>query len=124
MSAIIITDPVKLRHAIEFAQETGCIDQLGRDLCALFQTLTVGMTMDNERIAELGPDFAPHSMSFAIFDNAAVTHTGRERSNLVMNGGWIYAGPGAPGDGSGPSFSVNLEYVTGQAPKHKWSVHT
>lgn len=119
MSTITITDPVGLREAIEFARKAGCTDQLGRDLIKLFHCLTVGMTRDNTRVAELGKDFAPLSMAFAIWDGF-----GRERSNLVLNGGWIYAGPGAPGDGSFPSLSVNLDYLTGNHPTHAWSIHT
>jgi hypothetical protein len=118
MSSIRITDPVGLREAIEFAQKAGCLDQLGRDLCRLFQMLTVGMTKDNERNAELCSDFAPLSLRFAIWDGE------RSRANLVLNGGWIYAGPSAPGDGSFPSLSVDLSYVTGQRPTHSWNVHT
>lgn len=118
MSHILITDPAGLREAIAFAENAGCIDQLGRDLVNLFRVLTVGMTKENDRKAELGTDFAPHSFSFAIWEGV------KDRQHLVLNGGWIYAGPGAPGDGSFPSFSVNLSYVMGQSPKHSWTIHT
>lgn len=118
MSTLIISDPVGLRDAIVFAQNAGCTDQLGRDLVKLLQVLTVGMTKDGDRKAELGTDFAPLSFSFAIWDGS-----GREQ-RLVLNGGWIYAGPDAPGDGSGPSFSVDLGWATGQRPTHSWNVHT
>jgi hypothetical protein len=115
MSRIIISDPVKLREAIEFATKNGCLDQLGRDVLRLLHTLTVGMTKENNRTAELGYDFAPLSMSFAIWDGE------RSRENLVFNGGWIYSGPGTPADGSFPSLSVNL---VSNGPVHRWSVHT
>lgn len=118
MSKIIITDPVGLRDAIEFAQKAGCVDQLGRDLVKLLQVLTVGMTETNDRHAELSSDFAPLSQRFAIWEGA------RDREHLVLNGGWIYAGPGAPGDGSAPSFSVDLSWAMGQRPTHSWNVHT
>jgi hypothetical protein len=119
MSQIIINDPVTLREAIDFADRNGCIDQLGRDLLKLLRTLTVGMSRDNDRKAHVNKDFAPMSMSFAIWDGAIA------RENLVFNGGWIYAGPGAPGDGSAPSFTVNLNYVMGgEMPLHSWTIHT
>lgn len=124
MSAILISNPVKLREAIDFAIEAKCVEQLGLGLVRLFQTLTVGMTEDNHRVAQVVGDFAPHSLGFAIFAEARIECTGPARSNLLLNGGWIYAGPGAPGDGRGPSYSVSLEWVSGQAPVHSWSVHT
>lgn len=114
MSQIIISDPVGIRDAIEFADKAGCIDQLGRDIVKLLRCLTVGMTKENNRTAELGYDFAPHSMSFAI----------RDGDTFIFNGGWIYAGPGAPGDGSFPSLSVDLNSLSGNAPKHAWNIHT
>jgi hypothetical protein len=119
MSQIIITDPVGLREAIEFATNAGCLDQLGRDVLRLLQVLTVGMTKDNNRTAELSSDFAPLSLRFAIWDGATCS-----RETMIFNGGWVYAGPGAPGDGSGPSYSVDLMWAMGQAPKHSWNVHT
>lgn len=119
MSTITITDPVGLREAIEFAQKAGCTDQLGRDLVKLFHCLTSGMTKDGDQVAHLGSDFAPLSMAFAIWRAEP-----RSRANLVLNGGWIYAGPGAPGDGSAPSFSVDLSWATGQRPAHSWNLHT
>jgi hypothetical protein len=119
MSQIVIHDPVKLREAIDFADRAGCIDQLGRDLLKLLRTLTVGMTKENDRTASLSDDFAPMSMRFVIWDGPRLTSEA-----LVFNGGWIYAGPGAPGDGSGPSFSVDLSYVMGARPEHSWNVHT
>lgn len=123
MSAIIITNPVKLREAIDFAVEAKCVEQLGIGLVRLFQTLTVGMTLENSRVAIVTGDFAPHSLGFAIFANARLSYDVTPE-NRVMNGGWIYAGPGAPGDGRGPSYSVSLAWVAGQEPVHSWSVHT
>jgi hypothetical protein len=118
MSQIIITDPVGLREAIDFAEKAGCTEQLGRDLIKLLRTLTIGMARENDRTARLSRDFAPYSFDFAIWDGVL------SRETLVLNGGWIYAGPGAPGDGSAPSFSVDLSYMTGQRPVHSWNVHT
>jgi hypothetical protein len=125
MSAIIITNPEKLREAIDFAMEAKCVDQLGIGLVRLFQTLTVGMTPDNRMVATVSSDFAPHSLNFAVFHDMGWQFVdGPSQRQLCLNGGWIYAGPGAPGDGSAPSFSVNLSWVAGQEPTHSWSVHT
>jgi hypothetical protein len=118
MSEIILTDPIGLREAIAFAEANGCLDQLGFGLIRLLQTLTVGMTKDDERTAELGSDFAPYSQRFCVWDGA------RQQSNVVLAGGWIYDGPSAPGDGSFPSLSVNLARLMGNAPTHSWNVHT
>jgi hypothetical protein len=127
MSAIYITDPVKLREAIEFAQNAGCLDQFALGFVRLMQTLSAGMTDDNEQVAQVSGDFAPHSFSFAIWRDVQVRYDAvqlPQRDKLLLNGGFIYAGPGAPGDGSGPSFSVDLSWVTGQRPLHSWNVHT
>lgn len=118
MNTITITDPVGLREAVNFAQAAGCVDELGRGLVRLFQTLTVGMTEHSKRTAEIGKDFAPHSFTFCIWDGE------RLRSNVVLVGGLIYAGPTAPGDGSAPSFSVDLAWAMGERPAHSWSIHT
>jgi hypothetical protein len=39
-------------------------------------------------------------------------------------GGLIYSGPGAPSDGSAPSFSVSLNPDPATGRKHIWSIHT
>ena len=39
-------------------------------------------------------------------------------------GGLIYSGPGAPSDGSAPSFSVSLNPDAAAGRKHMWSIHT
>jgi hypothetical protein len=39
-------------------------------------------------------------------------------------GGLIYSGPGAPSDGSAPSFSVSLNPDAATGQKHTWSIHT
>jgi hypothetical protein len=59
-------------------------------------------------------DFAPLSMGFTI----------AYPEGFGLCGGWIYAGPGQPGDGSGPAYSVNLGSLFGNMPRHSWSVHT
>jgi hypothetical protein len=126
MSAIIITNPEKLREAIQFAQENKCVEQLGIGLVRLLSTLTAGMTLTNDMVAEVSGDFAPQSMRFVIWRNTKwlYEHAPTVRDNFSFNGGWIYHGPTSPGDGSAPSFSVSLEYVAGHAPTHSWSVHT
>jgi len=118
MSDIVISDPVALRDAIQFAEDQGCTDQLARGLLNLLRSLTVGMTREGQRHAMVYKDFAPHSFTFAIWDGD------KSRVNLVMNGGLVYDGPTAPGDGSFPSLSVNLNRIAGTAPKHSWNVHT
>jgi hypothetical protein len=125
MSAIYISDPASLRKAIEFAEKAGCLDQFARDFVRLMQTISVGMTNQNNVVAEVGQDFAPHSFTFAIWRDVQLRYDVRPtRANLLLNGGWIYAGPGAPGDGSFPSLSVDLSWVSGQRPQHSWNIHT
>jgi hypothetical protein len=133
MHKIIISDPVRLRAAIEFAIKVGCLEQFGRDLCRLLQVVTMDMVRweDDKLVeapgtfqAEIGRDFAPHSFSFAIWRGSDNPFDHRERGDLMLNGGFIYAGPGAPGDGSSPAYSVDLAWVTGQRPRHSWNVHT
>jgi hypothetical protein len=130
MHKIIISDPVRLRGAIEFAIANNCLEKFGVDLCRLLQVLTgrmVGGTDAKGQLkeadgppvtAEICRDFAPHSFGFAIWVGEP------SRNTLLMNGGWIYDGPTSPGDGSFPALSVNLSRLTGQAPRHSWNVHT
>jgi hypothetical protein len=110
---------------IRFAEKTNCSDQLGRDLLRLLGTLASFMVAgpnedgtlkpsDKPVRAEIGYDFAPFSLAFSVHRDG----------QFLLNGGWIYAGPGAPGDGSFPSLSVTLESVAGSAPLRSWSVHT
>ena len=136
MHKIEITDPVRLRAAIEFAQEQGCLEQFGVDLCRLLQVLTSDMIRYPERggeisaveerryTAEITYDWAPHSFAFAIWDMTR-PNVEKSRSNLMLNGGWIYSGPGVPSDGSFPSLTVSLDDVSGQPrPTHRWRCHT
>ena len=131
MHRIVITDPVRLLTAIDFAQNNGCLDELGRSLCHLIQVCARSMQAaegkgreDISITAEIGYDFAPMSLSFAIWADAPLDWQRSQNAKLMLNGGWIYHGPGSPGDGSGPSFSVDLSWMTGQSPKHSWSIHT
>ena len=136
MHKIEITDPVRLRAAIEFADEQGCLEQFGTDLCRLLQVLTADMVQypgadgsnigpsEGRYIAEITYDFAPHSFGFAIW-NLTKPNAEKSRDTLTLNGGWIYSGPGCRSDGSFPSLTVSLDDVSGQPrPKHKWRCHT
>lgn len=124
MHTITIDNADKLRTIIEFARENKCADQLGKDLLNFLMILTCGMVerdtdgkiqpTKHDEHAKVYADFAPYSLCFALYRN----------EKLVLNGGWIYAGPSSPGDGSFPALSVNLDFVAGTAPKHSWSVHT
>jgi hypothetical protein len=134
MHKIVITDPVRLRAAIEFAQDQGCLEQFGADLCHLLQVLTADMIRYPERggeitaavgsyTAEIHADWAPYSFGFAIWNMTGESE--KSRSNLVLHGGWIYSGPDVPSDGSFASLTVNLPDVMGQSrPTHTWRCHT
>ena len=125
MHTITIEDPLKLREIINFADKNGCTDQLGRDLIYFLSVLCASSVggvnadgslkpADRPSQATIAADFAPLSMSFAI----------RLGDRFGLCGGWIYAGPGQPADGSAPALSVNLNSMFGSMPKHSWSVHT
>jgi len=133
---IVITDPVRLRAAIEFADKQGCLDQFGRNLCQLLRVLTGGMVKsygengnvvptDGSELAEIGYDHAPLSFSFAIWHNAETPAFRADKSQLSLAGGFIYSGPGVPNDGSAPALTVSLEDVMGlPRPTHVWRCHT
>ena len=58
----------------------------------------------------LTPDFAPLSLNFAVMDN---------NNQCLLHGGVIYHGThDGGGNGSSPTFSVNLQLQTG------WAIHT
>ena len=63
-------------------------------------------------------DFAPHSFFWRMEYSSADGW----KTRLV--GGLIYSGPGAPSDGSAPSFSVSLNPDAAAGRKHMWSNHT
>lgn len=127
---IVITDPLKLREAIHFAHQNSCVDELGRGVLRLLHLLTSSMVEEGEKpaersvTAEMGYDFAPLSFSFLITYGELDWHRPQDRNAYGLVGGFIYHGPTSPGDGSGPAFSVDLGWVTGQSPKHSWSIHT
>ena len=63
-------------------------------------------------------DFAPHSF----FWRMEYSSPDGWKTGLV--GGLIYSGPGAPSDGSAPSFRVSLNPEAASGRKHMWSIHT
>jgi hypothetical protein len=63
-------------------------------------------------------DFAPHSFFWRI------EYSSLEGWKPGLVGGLIYSGPGAPSDGSAPSFSVSLNPDAATGRKHMWSIHT
>jgi hypothetical protein len=66
----------------------------------------------------LYPDCAPLSFFWRMeYSSPAGWKTG-------LVGGLIYSGPGAPSDGSAPSFSVSLNPDAAAGRKHMWSIHT
>lgn len=63
----------------------------------------------------LGSDFAPHSFTFYV----ETQYEGEEEWKFQLNGGLIFHGShDGGGDGSAPTFSVNM------SPQDGWSIHT
>ncbi len=63
----------------------------------------------------LGPDFAPKSFYFSV----EVKYEGEQEWGHQYSGGMIFHGPhDNGGDGSAPTFSVNM------SPTDGWSIHT
>lgn len=130
MQQIVITDPVGLRQAIHFAQENKCAMELAASIMNLLLAITSDMVDQSEAkyksngrnvVANIGRDFAPYSFAWHIMGDTDDQGRGGE---CIYNGGLIYHGPGSPGDGSAPAYSVSLSYVMGNAPTHSWSIHT
>jgi hypothetical protein len=63
-------------------------------------------------------DFAPHSFFWRM------EYSSPDGWKTELVGGLIYSGPGAPSDGSAPSFSVSLNPDVAAVRKHMWSIHT
>ena len=63
-------------------------------------------------------DFAPHSFCWRM------EHSALDGWKPGLVGGLIYSGPGAPSDGSAPSFSVSLTPDAATGRKRMWSIHT
>lgn len=95
-------DKIKL-----FAEGAGRTDQLQEQLDYL------GNYAVQETRCELYPDFAPHSLSFQMFEK------GSGEWKFWFNGGLIFHGShDGFGSGAAPTLSVCLESTDG------WSVHT
>jgi hypothetical protein len=95
--------PERLEEAKAFAKTLGVEDNLQSrlDFLAAYACQDQDGHIDPKLTkCYLGADFAPHSFWF--------------------DGGLIYHGPGQPGDGSAPAFSVE---VGGPDGPH-WSIHT
>lgn len=134
MNCILITCPVEFRAAYEFAQRNGCFDEFASKFVHMLGFLASPMVKrdsgadkplelnDREICARVSYDGAPHSFGFAIWQDKPVQIP--DSGLFRFNGALIYAGPTSPGDGSGPSFSVDLNWALGQSPKHSWNIHT
>lgn len=97
-----------LDTVLQFAEETGQIDQLLKELCSL------PTWFGGKAYAHLYSDFAPYSFFWTL-------NTEREptQANFIMNGGLIYHGShDRGGDGGAPTFSCNL------TPMNGWAIHT
>ena len=121
MNRLTFENPEALVEIIQFARQNNCLDQLAAGLLQMLQCATIGMSKTSQRSAVVAKDFAPHSLTWCLWNGCPA------RQNVVLAGGLIYEGPGVPGNGSSPALSVNLETATGQhdpATKHQWRVHT
>jgi len=87
----------------QHADSSGLTDNLKECLCRLERHDRDGCTVT------LYPDFAPLSLYFEV----------KKGGRLVLNGGMIFHGRhDSGGNGSAPTFSVNLTPSTG------WAIHT
>jgi hypothetical protein len=102
----------RLEQVRELARSLGLSRQLERQLCFLARDWS-----DEPRDqCVLYSDFAPHSFSFVRYILPAFSNDGTRK--FLYNGGLIYQGPGAPGDGSFPSLTVSAAEGSG------WFCHT
>ena len=99
-------DPEHRLGVLKFAASVGAVDKLIERLEYL---ATYG---EGDNICHLHRDFAPNSFEFLMH---------RPDGSRWFNGGLIYRGPGAPGDGSNPSLTVSL---CQSKELHSWGVHT
>jgi len=112
LTGLVVADNAveHLERVREVARRLGLTDQLARQL----SWLASGKFFGQPSQCVLGPDFAPHSFTFAHF----LLPQGDETRRFGMNGGLIYSSPDSPGDGSFPALTVNLHSGVG------WSCHT
>jgi len=98
-----------LASVVAFAQNTGQIDKLKEKFKYLEEYGT------GDTVVHIRKDFAPMSFSFMMYRKDKETGDPKP----WFNGGMIYHGPhDNGGDGSAPTFSVNL------SPTDGWSIHT
>ena len=111
---MIIEDQEHLDKVHEFARSVGAEAELQKQLDFL-----AGFGGDAAKVrCHLYRDFAPHSFFWRM------EHSSLEGWKPGLVGGLIYSGPGAPSDGSAPSFSVSLNPDAASGRKHLWSIHT
>lgn len=103
-----------------FAKKAGKLDDLHSKLSRLChgdksdEELTLWGRPAAIRVS-LGSDFAPYSFTFYV----EVQYEGEEEWKFQFNGGLIFHGShDGGGDGSAPTFSVNM------SPQDGWSIHT
>jgi hypothetical protein len=127
---IVIASPLKFREAYDFAQNENCLTEFALAYVRMLRTMTTDMVKSIDGVTPVPDnvtgwvhkDFGvPYSFNWAVMKG---TDKHGEDGKCVYHGGLVYAGPGQPGDGSGPAFCVSLSYVAGQAPKHSWGLHT
>lgn len=93
----------KLEAIKRFASDNGLLENLNSKLEALKSKEKDGCVVNLHQV------FAPHSLYFEVIKD----------NKLISNGGLIYHGiHDAGGNGSAPTFSVNLTPVKG------WAIHT
>jgi hypothetical protein len=108
-------------EVIEFAKKKGLYESDNPDVQTLkrcFDRMNqwIENRPGNIRVA-LYKDFAPYSFQFSLQKNDKFGH--ESGWTTIMNGGLIFHGShDNGGDGSAPTFSVNLTPVDG------WSIHT
>jgi hypothetical protein len=111
---LIIENQEHFDKVREFARSVGAAAELQKQLDFL---ASFGGDADKVR-CHLYRDFAPHSFFWR------TEHSSLDGWKPGLVGGLIYSGPGAPSDGSAPSFSVSLNPDAASGRKHMWSIHT
>jgi hypothetical protein len=111
---LIIENQQHFDEVREFARSVGAVAELQRRLDFL-----ANFGGDAAKVrCRLYSDFAPHSFFWRM------EYSSLEGWQTGLVGGLIYSGPGAPSDGSAPSFSVSLNPDAAAGRTHMWSIHT
>ena len=110
---LIIENQEHFDKVREFARSIGADAELQKRLDFL-----AGFGDPAKVRCRLYSDFAPHSFFWRI------EYSSPQGWKPGLVGGLIYSGPGAPSDGSAPSFSVSLNPDAATGRKHMWSIHT